>query len=66
MKDPRSVSAAGRYVVTEKGALDLRCADTCVCDVRIEGILFKCPDCGTVYGSMRNSDRSFKRGYGKR
>jgi len=52
----RSVPAGHeRYVVTEQGRYDLQCAEACHCDPRLEGLLFMCPDCGTVYGSLRNS-----------
>jgi len=42
-------------VVTEQGRHDLQCAEACQCDPRLEGLLFMCPDCGTVYGTLRNS-----------
>ena len=52
----RSVAAeTGRYVVTEQGRHDLVVAETCHCDPRLEGLLFMCSDCGTIYGSLRNS-----------
>jgi hypothetical protein len=52
----RSVPAqAARYVVTEQGKHDLLCVPTCACDPKLEGLLFMCPECGTVYGSLRNS-----------
>ncbi len=52
----RSVaSESARYVVTEQGKHDLICAPDCHCDPRLEGLLFMCHECGTVYGSLRNS-----------
>jgi hypothetical protein len=53
--DAPSVSASGRYVITEQGRLDLLQVPTCHCDPKLEGLLFMCQECGTVYGSLRNS-----------
>jgi hypothetical protein len=47
--------------VTERGSLDLRTADTCVCEPKIFGLLVKCIHCETVYGEMRDPrDRRFR------
>jgi hypothetical protein len=43
------------YVITEQGRHDLLCVPTCHCDPKLEGLLFMCHECGTVYGSLRNS-----------
>lgn len=48
-----SVAGSGGYVVTEKGSHDLRVADQCACNPRLAGLLIECPECGTVYGSLR-------------
>jgi len=53
----RTVPQGERWTITEKGR---KAADEtlyCVCDVRLNGILFTCPDCGTVYGSMREAHK---------
>jgi len=50
-EDTRSI----RYVVTERGRLDLELARRCECNPRLAGLLIECPDCGTVYGSLRDS-----------
>ena len=55
MGNAASVAASGRYVVTEQGKYDLLTADTCQCDPKLAGLLFTCTECGTVYGSLRNS-----------
>jgi hypothetical protein len=55
MPHTRSVPARAEYVVTEKGHHDLRVADLCQCNPRLAGLLIECPDCGTVYGSLRDS-----------
>lgn len=54
MKTVPSVDEHARYVLTEKGRLDLLCAPLCDCDVRLAGLLLECASCGTVYGSVRN------------
>lgn len=47
--------AGGPYVLTEKGKFDLLTADECHCNPRLSGLLLTCPDCGTIYGSLRDS-----------
>lgn len=54
MKRVPSVDESVRYVLTEKGAFDLMCAPLCSCNPRLAGLLLECPDCGTIYGSIRN------------
>jgi hypothetical protein len=44
------------YVVTPEGHEALNTADECACEVRLAGLLFECPHCGTVYGSLRDQD----------
>ena len=51
----RSVEAAGRYVLTEKGRYDLHMAPDCQCNPKLAGLLIVCDGCGTVYGSVRES-----------
>ena len=55
MPAPKSVERLDRYVVTEKGSHDLRVVDTCNCNPHLAGLLIVCEDCGTVYGSVRES-----------
>jgi len=43
------------YVITERGRLDLVAAPVCNCNPRLAGLLIECPDCGTIYGSLRDS-----------
>jgi hypothetical protein len=50
-----SVPPEGRYVVTEQGRLDAESAPTCYCRPILAGLLVACPDCGTVFGSLRDS-----------
>ncbi len=45
------------WVVTAAGRAALECAPTCICDVKLVGILFACPDCGTVMGSIKDATR---------
>jgi hypothetical protein len=54
MQPLSSVRGHAGYVVTEQGKLDLRCVPTCECNPRLVGLLLECPDCGTVYGSLRD------------
>lgn len=55
MRATPSVARAAGYVLTEKGRYDLEAADRCDCNPRLAGILIECPDCGTIYGSVRDS-----------
>lgn len=52
------------YVITEQGRLDLYAGDLCRCNPRLAGLLVECPECGTVYGSLRErlSDTQLYRG----
>ena len=45
------------WVVTELGRTALDTAPLCICDVRLVGILFACPDCGTVMGSLKEASK---------
>lgn len=42
------------YVITEAGRLAELTAEFCQCDPKLVGVLFECPECGTVFGSLRN------------
>lgn len=55
MRATRTAATTDDYVVTEKGSHDLRVVETCVCNPRLVGLLIECPDCGTVYGSVKES-----------
>jgi hypothetical protein len=55
MKRNGSVRDEGDFALTEKGKLDWRTAQTCCCNPRLVGLLIECPDCGTIYGSLRDS-----------
>lgn len=55
MRDVKSVAKGDRWVVTEQGKLDLLTVETCVCDPKLAGLLFMCSECGTVFGSLRDS-----------
>lgn len=56
MPASRSLPVGNGYLVTPQGHEDLASAPLCVCNVRLDGLLFSCPDCGTVYGIMREQD----------
>lgn len=43
------------WLVTDRGREAIECAALCVCDVKLIGILFACPDCGTVMGSVKDA-----------
>jgi len=55
MKRMPSVAVGDGYVLTEQGRLDLLTVATCDCNPRLAGLLIQCPDCGTIYGSLRDS-----------
>jgi hypothetical protein len=42
------------FVLTPRGALDWRNAETCECRPRVNGGFIECPECGTVYGLLRD------------
>jgi hypothetical protein len=46
------------YFITPEGHEALTSAEECVCTVHLAGLLFECPECGTVYGSLRDQDAS--------
>lgn len=48
-----SVATSAEWRVTEKGKHDRLCVPTCACNPRLVGLLIECPECGTVYGSLR-------------
>jgi hypothetical protein len=50
-----SVVGHAGYVVTEQGRLDLEQVPTCECNPKLAGLLLECPECGTIYGSLRDS-----------
>lgn len=64
----KSVAREERWAVTDKGREALDRAPLCICDVRLVGILFACPDCGTVMGSIKDATkpRAQRWTYGKR
>jgi hypothetical protein len=55
MTASRSVPAGAGWTITERGRLDVETAPTCDCNPRLAGLLIECPECGTVYGSLRDS-----------
>lgn len=55
MQRKASVEQRDGYVLTEKGRYDIECAPVCHCNPRLSGLLIECPDCGTVYGSVREN-----------
>lgn len=68
MTAKRSVPTEVRWVLTDKGREAIDDLPLCVCDVRLHGILLACPDCGTVYGSIKEATRprAQRWTYGKR
>ena len=44
---------SGLYVVTPKGHADRQELPTCLCQPKLVGLLFECPECGTIWGSLR-------------
>jgi len=50
-EDTRRMSG---FVITEQGRHDLVTAQPCNCNPRLVGLLIECPDCGTIYGSLRD------------
>lgn len=63
-----TVAQSVRWSITEKGRMAADEAPLCICDVRLVGILFACPDCGTVMGSIKDATkpRAQRWTYGKR
>jgi hypothetical protein len=51
----QSVPAQSGYVLTEKGRLDIETSLLCHCNPRLSGLLIQCPECGTIYGTLRDS-----------
>ena len=52
-----SLTGDVRYRLTPVGYTDLHNADTCVCELRMSGLLLACDGCGTVYGFVRDAGR---------
>jgi hypothetical protein len=50
-----SVAREPGYVLTAKGREDLVYAPLCQCKPRIVGLLMECPECGTVWGHLKDS-----------
>lgn len=61
----RTVALDERIDITEQGRLDLVTAETCVCNPRLAGLLFECAECGTIFGSLRNSGPVYRASRGK-
>jgi hypothetical protein len=51
-----TVAGGPRYVLTDLGREDLASARECQCHIKLVGLLFECPDCGTVWGHLRDLD----------
>lgn len=54
----RQSIASPRYVVTEFGHQALRESGHCECRLEWEGLLLRCPSCGTVYMVYRSAQRN--------
>lgn len=48
---------AERIYVTDAGRQAIVASELCVCDVKLHGITLMCPDCGTLYGYIRDAKR---------
>jgi hypothetical protein len=46
-----------RWTITQQGRNAINDYDHCVCDVKLMGVILACPDCGTVYGSIKDMKR---------
>jgi predicted RNA-binding Zn-ribbon protein involved in translation (DUF1610 family) len=57
MRPKAFVPEERKWIVTDAGRLAATEAPLCICDVRLVGILFACPDCGTVMGSIKEATR---------
>jgi hypothetical protein len=53
MNVPSSVSTGCGYYVTLAGHAAITEQPSCVCVIKIRGGMIECPDCGTVYGLLR-------------
>lgn len=53
------------FVLTPEGRDALLDADVCICAPKLAGLLLQCPDCGTVWGSLRQVDQHSDRGASK-
>lgn len=60
MTDNRTVPKPARFIVTEKGRLERLTLETCHCQAKLEGLVFACPECGTVFGFFREPERQFR------
>lgn len=56
MAADRSLPVTHGWYVTPEGHEALTSADCCLCHIRLDGLIFSCPECGTVYGVMREQD----------
>lgn len=54
----QSVRSTDRWTITSAGREALAHCDNCLCRPRIVGLLVECPDCGTVYGNLREEYQS--------
>lgn len=57
MTSSRSVAREPRWTITARGVSAVLYAEYCACDVKLTGILFTCPECGTVYGSIKEASK---------
>ena len=55
MDRKNSVPGASGWTITEQGRLDLQVMPECKCNPRLVGLLIECPECGTIYGSLKES-----------
>jgi hypothetical protein len=53
MKALDSVKPQRGWWITERGRLDLQTCKQCLCNPRLAGLLIECPECGTIYGTLR-------------
>jgi hypothetical protein len=54
MRDTPTVTRTHGFFVTPEGHEALMNAGTCMCCIKLVGLLFECEECGTVYGSLRD------------
>jgi hypothetical protein len=57
MRPRPKVPPVRAWVITELGRDAAERAEFCACDVKLTGILFTCPDCDTVYGSIKEATK---------
>jgi len=61
-----TVASATRFIITPQGREDLAQLPTCDCHIRLDGLLFACPECGTVWGHVRDLEQPSFGNHGKR